>query len=271
MLRAAAALAVVTLIVLAACASPRPAADVRTDMPAEFPEHSAEQIGTLLPSPSDTVQSIRLRAGMNIRSPEQNGSFSASLNYRRADSLYMTISPGLGIEAGRVLVTPDSVFIYNRIDRSLAYGSIDDADAVVPIPVDSAAVLPNLLGMLTLDRGKSWNVTADEERYRLDSADGTERYYVDPTLRRVVRYEKRDGNGTLIEDRTFSDFQRMGGVVVPQRILFRRPQERTTATLNLRELEVNATDLSFALRVRDTAQRIPIRHVEPGEFAPPSE
>jgi len=258
-------------LVLAGCGSSQPATDIRTAVPSAFPNHSVEAIQRLLPAPSDSLATLQLRSGMTVRSPEQSGSFSAELRYRRADSLYMTISPGFGIEAARLLVTPDSFYLYNRIERSLTLGSVSDAERVLPLPVDSAAVLPNLLGMLQPDPDVAWERTTSGDLYRLTAPDGRARYFIDPTLWRVVRYEMRDGEGALIEDRTFSDFDRVDGIVIPRRVVFRRPQDNASATLTVRDLTVNRTDLSFALNVRDDVRRVPIGRASPNTLAPSTE
>lgn len=258
-------------LVLTGCGSSQPATDIRTAVPSAFPNHSVAAIQRLLPAPSDSLATLQVRSGMTVRSPEQRGSFSAELRYRRADSLYMTISPGFGIEAARLLVTPDSFYLYNRIERSLTLGSVADAERVFPLPVDSAAVMPNVLGMLQPDPDVAWERTTSGELYRLTAPDGRERYYVDPTLWRVVRYEMRDGEGTLVEDRTFSDFGRIDGMIVPRRIVFRRPQDKASATLTVRDLTVNRSDLSFALHVRDGVRRVPISNVTPDALVPPTE
>lgn len=258
-------------LVLAGCGTSQPATDIRTAVPSAFPNHSVEAIWGFLPTPNDSLTTLRLRSGMTVRSPEQSGSFSAELRYRRADSLYMTISPGFGIEAARLLVTPDSFYLYNRIERSLTLGSVSDAERVLPLPVDSAAVLPNLVGMLQPDPDIAWERTTSGELYLLTAPDGRQRYFIDPTLWRVVRYELRDDVGTLIEDRTFREFDRIGGLVVPRRIVFRRPQENASATLTIRDLAFNRSDLSFALNVRDDVRRIPIRRVSPDVLVPSTE
>lgn len=258
-------------LLITGCGSSQPAADIRTAVPSAFPHHSVAAIQRLLPAPSDSLATLQVHSGMTVRSPEQSGSFSAELRYRRADSLYMTISPGLGIEAARLLVTPDSFYLYNRIERSLTLGSVSDAERVLPLPVDSAAVLPNLLGMLQPDPDVAWERTTSGDLYRLTAPDGRARYFVDPTLWRVVRYERRDGAGALIEDRTFSDFDRVEGIVIPRRVVFRRPQDNASATLTVRDLALNRTDLSFALDVREDVRRVPIGRGSPDAVVPSTE
>jgi len=259
------------LLLVAGCGTTGPAGDIRTEMPDAFPNHTSAQIQEQLPSVADSLTSIRIRSGMTLRSPEQSGSFSAEVRYRRADSLFMTISPGFGIEAARMLVTADSFYLYNRIERSLTLGTLREADRVMPLPMDSAEVLPNLLGFLRPDPGITWEPTPSGDLYRLTSPDGRERYFVDPTLWRVVRYELRDSDGAIVEDRTFSEFDRVGGVVIPRRVVFRRPQHESSATLTIRDLNVNRTDLSFALNVSDSVRRVPLGRATPDTLVPPTE
>jgi hypothetical protein len=46
------------------------------------------------------------------------------------------------------------------------------------------------------------------------------------------------------------------GVAIPQRIIFRRPEDDALAMLRYRSVQLNPTDLSFALDVSDDVPRV---------------
>ena len=249
--------AVLTGIVLLfyGCSSSRPA--LERDLPANFPNHTIEQIQLNIRGANpDSLHSFRAKASLAIRSPDQNGSFSAEIHERVGDSLYVSISPGLGIEAARALVTPDSFFFYDRIKNRLHFGSLDDAEGILPQPFTSDDVFQNLLGLIAPPDDVTFQVDADSSFYRLTDPSGMFTYTIDPAFWRVVQMTERNHDGTLLEVRSFSEFDRFGGVVLPRRIEFRRPEEESRATIYYRSLDLNPEELSFELGVRDSADRI---------------
>lgn len=55
------------------------------------------------------------KAKVIFRDATQNMSLSASIRMVRDTAIWMSLSPGLGIEAARVLLTPDSVFMQDYV------------------------------------------------------------------------------------------------------------------------------------------------------------
>lgn len=245
-----------SLLAVAGCATSRTANEARPGLPAGFPNHSAPEIQRHLLQGTDSLQAFKGKANLTVNSPDQRGTFSAQINHRRGDSLYMTLSPGLGIEAVRMLVTPDSFYVYNRIEKQLTYGSIRDAEAVLPAALTVDDLFANLTGTLAPSPNREWTVEADTSYYHLTS--GLQSYVVDPTTWRVVRYVKRSPSGEIVEERRFSEFDRFGSLYLPRRIIFRRPAEDTNAVLYYRDLTLNPRRLQFDLRVSSSAERRPV-------------
>ena len=178
------------------------------------------------------------------------------LRSRRNDSTYISISPGLGIEAARVLVTPDSFYFYDRLKNRLVFGSMANAEGVIPHPFATDDIFINLLGLSIPSPDVEWSVIADSAHYILTDPTALQTYIVDPALWRVIRYERHDPRGTLIEEYDFSEFDTFDGAVLPRRVVFRRPLEESHASIYYRSLEVNPESLTFDLGVRSSAQRV---------------
>lgn len=253
------ALAITALLVtVAGCAPSRRLAERPTELPDRFPRHSLEEIDQLIRVDTDTLTAFRGKASLALRSPQQSGQFSADIRSRRDDSLYLSISPGLGIEAARALVTPDSFFLYNRIENEVTYGSIDRAAEFLPAPLASGDLFRNLLGLSVPEVGPGWQLEATEDRYLLRDPSGLQTYVIDPALWRIVRYEARTPDGVLVEERTYSDFDRFDGVFLPRQIVFERPAEEILASIYYRDLALNPREMSFPFRTSPAARRNPV-------------
>ncbi len=233
----------------------------RGSAPAAFPSHTAPQIRQNIVLSADSITAFAAKARLSMDTPQRNGQFNATIRQRRSDSLYMSLSPGMGVEAARILVTPDSFFVYDRINKQLAYGHLEHAQSRLPFLVTTRDIFDNLLGVVAPASAVSWQVEADDAYYYLHGPDYQRTFTIDPTLWRVVRYEQRTANGTIIEARTFDDFTTVDGVTLPRKVTLRRPQDNATASLYYRSVDLNPGALSFDLDVGPGVSRItPLQH-----------
>lgn len=228
------------------------------ELPIGFPDHSAEDIRAQILQRSDTLHSFTATARITVRSPEQNQSFNAEVRQQRADSLFMRFSL-FGVEGGRLLVTPDSVFFYDSRQNTLQVGPVSAAQEILPAPVTSGQIFENMLGLVRPNPSTDWSVEADSSLYYLTSSSGRRTMTVDPSRWRVVRFEKESEDGTTLEERLFSEFRSVGGILIPHQIRFRRPDDGLTALINYKEITLNPEQLSLTLDVPDQIPRKPLR------------
>lgn len=246
----------VLVMVVAGCSSS--GATRSAEMGGTFPNHSFRQIHQQLVFASDTLSGFTAEGRLAVDAPQRSGQFNAEVRQRRNDSLYMSISPGFGVEAARMLVTPDSFFVYDRINQQLTYGTVELAQRHLPLPLTSEEVFENMLGILAPDPSVSWQIEADDRYYYLTDAAGQRRYTIDPNRWRVIRYEERTPGGTLIEAREFSEFDTFGDVTLPRRLTLRRPLDEASASLFYQNLTLNPKNLSFELGVGRDVPRVPL-------------
>ena len=247
---------ILTMLWLAGCSGARPPVDNRPDLPDAFPNHTLAQIQQQIrANTADTLTTYRAKASLSIRTPEQSGNVTANIKHRRSDSLYMTVSPGFSIEAARMLVTPDSFFVHDRIKKELNYGSLEYASAFLPASLTADDVFRNLLGLLQPEANVDWSLEPDSSYYHLRDPSGRYHYIVDPSVWRVVLYEERTAQGDLVEARAFTEYDIFGDVYLPRRIILRRPPDDTSLSIYYRELTLNPT-LSFAWHVDDSVERV---------------
>jgi len=164
-----------------------------------------------------------------------------------------------GFEGGRMLLTPDSVFVYDSRAPSLRVGPVADARELFPAPVTSDQVFENLLGLIAPDGTTAWTVEADSTLYYLSNDPETRVWTVDPRRWRVVRYERRAPDGTVLEVRRFGNFTSVNGVALPRSVTFRRPPDALSAELNYNEIQLNPSGLSFELDVPRSVPRSPLQ------------
>ena len=212
---------------------------------------------------ADSLTSLRAEAALSIRSPFYSGTATARIAHRRGDSLLVTLfGTMLRIEAGRLLITPDSVFFYNRLQNRLYYGPLSALSQGLQTALLDGPVFERLLGVVTPpDRGMALYPDSARVHYHLE--DSALHYIIVPGLWRTASYTHREPDGDLIEALAFTEFEAVSSVYFPRRIVMRRPRERTNISLHYSEMQLNPPSLSLLLGVAQDAERVNMEALAP--------
>jgi len=244
------------LPVVAACRSTAPPVPVNIQTPEDFPNHSLEEVLDHLPTrPSDFAE-LYAETSVSVSSPAESGNFSTRIAYREADSMLIRVRVKLGIEGARVLVAGDSTFIYDRIHNEVVVGKTESIAPLLPGAVLGTDLVDAALDYIQPNRNTAWILEADTLRYHLISPDRTRRYVVDPAFWRVVHIESRDAEGTILEQRWYTDFRQYNQHVLPRRLQLSRPPEDTRLSMVLRRMNTEPESLSFDLGLKEDTRRI---------------
>ena len=235
----------------------RDAPDTRT--PTGYPEHSVEQIIAAVEASVAPVRAVAADGDLDIASDALEQGATFSLRARLADSLTVVVRGPLGIEGGRGLVTPDSFFAADRINRQYLVGPVEAADRYVAGAGSSERVARAVLGLLVPERDVAWTRTPVDGQYRLIGplpGGGSREYTVDPALWRVVRVREFDAAGLSVGTQTAEAFDTVEGVVLPRRVTL--DGAGTTVRLEHRRLVVNPLDLRLRFTPPDGYETIRI-------------
>ncbi len=251
-----------------------PADDGTSHMPAAYPNHSLQDVLSRIPDLPAEFQEIAAEASVNVASPEESGRFTARISWRRADSMLIRIRFPLGIEGARVLITPDSAYVWDRIEKTLIVGTPTTIEAVLPVAVAGTDLVSLATGFVrpgaagaAMDAGMgagaapdpaSWTLRADSLYYELTRTDGSERLLVDPSRWRVVYAEYRNSEGQIQEQRWYTAFADMGGYLVPRRVSLSQPLRDTRIIMSLNRFDVSPGRLSFDLGAENIKERYEI-------------
>jgi len=244
---------------LSACQSTSLPVAPPTGMRGDFPNHNVSEILERLPVRPDAFSELYAEMSVALSSPEEKGRFTTRIAYRQGDSLLIRVRVKLGIEAARVLITEDSAFVYNRIDNELIYGLEESIAPLLPGAVLGTDLIDASLGYIIPDADVDWRVESDALRYSLISPDNLVRYVVDPDFWRVIYIEKKDAEGTIIEQRWYNDFRLYNQHMLPRRLQLSRPPEDTRLSMSLLKVDTEPEDLSFDLGLKDDTRRILVK------------
>lgn len=229
--------------------------------PSGYPGHSVAQVLAAVEASVASVRSVAADGDLTLTSPDETQSATFSLRARLADSLTVVVRGPLGVEGGRGLVTPDSFYVADRVNRQFLLGPVEAADRFVPGAGSSEQIGRAVLGLLVPEAGVDWALTPEDGRYRLlgrlPGGAGSREYTVDPALWRVVRVRDFDASGQRVGLQEAEAFDTVEGVVLPRRV--RLQGSGTTVQLEHRRLVVNPADLRLRFSRPADYETIPVR------------
>lgn len=247
----------IAAVLFSACAS-SPAV-LTNDSVVGWPNHSAREILAKLPVAPSQLDELTAVAEVSVAAPGESGRFTARIAYRRDDSMLVRVRFPLGIEGARVLVTPDSAFVYDRTEEKLIVGTPDNISAVLPVAVAGTDLVTLATGFIHPDPDLEWQVQTDSLLYELRAVETGERWLIDPVEWRVVFVEFRALDGSVREQRWYASFGDMAGIRVPRRISVSHPPENTRLVMALTRLNTSPGELSFDLGVAPGVERYVIQ------------
>lgn len=240
----------------AGCMTSNPIRTSSGSLPDQFPHHTAADILERLPAYPASMSRLYAEARIALSSPEESGRFTAKIDYLHPESLLVRVTFPLGVEGARVLVTTDSAWVYDRIEKIVWTGSPERVAGMLPGAVAGLHLVELATGFEQPNRDGSWHVDTDSTLYLLTSKDGRLRYTIDPSLWRMVAIKEWDSDGTLLEQRWYSDFIEVQGETLPRRMALSRPGENMRISMAWHRIELQPDHLTFALKATSEAQRI---------------
>lgn len=177
------------------------------------------------------------KAEINIIQNNVSVRFIASIRFRRPDSILITVKTKSGIEAGRALITSDTILINDRINKKLMIGS---PGTIGPKYGIEPALLFVLFGDMIVDKGERTTIMncskgIYEENFKRDGKEI--RYKIDCDKGKAVgayfEGDIRSGNITLF----FTDIVKDGNIKYPRKIEARDDLNSLTILTEIKKIE----------------------------------
>lgn len=193
MTRGAVALAVLVLASVA-CKSGRPIVLIDRELPARSGEKILERV---LAGDTLSARYYSAKANVDIAIGEDHKSFKAQVRSVRDSAAWVSVVPALGIEVARVLITPDSLKMMDKLHDQYFVGDTAAAKKKFGLQPSLALLQDALLGRaIGLDPA---------EKYRSDREDG-QYVLTSKERRRFVRAaEDISPSDTLVDDRDMGE------------------------------------------------------------------
>jgi hypothetical protein len=163
------------LLSSAACRKGQPLVVLHRELPPRSAERILERL--LAREADDTIRYYSARASVSVRMPQNDDperatgrDFKAQLRCVRDSALWVSVVPALGIEVARVLLTPDSLKIIDRVADQYFVGDTADTRRKFGLWPDPSFLQQALLGKaIGLDPTERYRSDREDRQYVLTS------------------------------------------------------------------------------------------------------
>lgn len=112
-------------------------------------------------------ETLQAKTKIAFTTPEDNTSFKGDLRIQRDSAIWMSVKPALGLEVARVLITPDTIKLIDRINKKYLIEPFSYLERVYRAPLSFSTLQSLLTGGLMDTRIKDWEVEIVDNQYAL--------------------------------------------------------------------------------------------------------
>lgn len=163
------------------------------------------------------VEYLSLRSKVNYDSPDFAISTAASVRIKKDSIIWVSIAPALGIEAARVMITPDTMLLMNKFNREVIAYNFDMLSQQLNFPVNFGLIQSALLGNLARPMTAKDKVSEDSTHFKLTQDWGrvVVENYVDQSIMKIdqVYLEEPATQNTLSVK--YGDFSPLASFLFP--------------------------------------------------------
>ncbi|MEX0966488.1 MAG: DUF4292 domain-containing protein [Bacteroidia bacterium] len=170
------------------------------------------------------------RCKISFKDEDQNISATVNLRMQQDSMLWMSVTPLFGIEIARIVISPDSALVLDRINKEYQVLNFDEIRKFTGVPELTFALLQDLiLGNSIVPVSRKFDAQAENGLILLTnhSQRGSEMLWLLPSIFRPSRIHYEDQPNNQKFDLHYSNFKEIGGKHFPQgiRLVLDEPQD----------------------------------------------
>lgn len=206
---------------------------------------------------------LTTRSKINFNDGNRSLSATANIRIRKDSLIWVSVTPGFGIEAARGLITQDSVYLMNRLEKNYYAYSFAELSNKLNVNLSYEVLQSALLGDLIRPLSREDRIDRQEDQVvimqrepQVDIAN----YIRNETLKltRVILQDK-DATGSITID--YDDFKPLESKVIPfsstisAKYFSEQELKTTTVAFKHNKAEFSESALSFPFDIPDKYER----------------
>jgi len=202
---------------------------------------------------------LSVKASIDFEKGKKNTGFKANIRMRRDSMIWLSITPLIGVELARVVLTPDSVKMVNRIDGTYFKGNYEFINNTFEVDLNYQTLQAMLLGnSLSLEDNDKLVASIDDgvyllsglkkrklrKSYEKEEAKGNDESiysaWIDPISFKITKQSFVDFESQQSFDVYYNDFKTIEGEVFPhETIINLEAEEKVTGEISYSGLVIN--------------------------------
>lgn len=114
-----------------------------------------------------TYQSLQAKAKIEYATPNDKSSFKGDVRMLKDSIIWLSIKPALGLEVARIVITPDSIKVLDRINKQYLIQPYSYITQLYEAPIDFALLQSLIAGGLLDDNPRGLTVDIVDNHYLL--------------------------------------------------------------------------------------------------------
>ena len=187
---------------------------------------------------------------------EKNLSLTANFRIRKDSVIWISLSPGLGIEAARILVAHDSIFVINKLDKTVELLDYASVSKDFVFDINSQLIQSVILGNLIFPYEREQVVRSDET-FTYATRSGSYRFenFIGSLSKKLEKIEVRDNVTKNEVSVGYQNFQLVGDQIFPFKINAvleyggTTKKEDTLVDIEFNKIEIEDKPLKFPFNI----------------------
>lgn len=173
---------------------------------------------------------------LTIETPEQGQRLNCRIYYNSNDTVKMEVNTGFGYGIINLWLTPDSIFISNRLSNqfiSSTYRS-DELVRLLHFPFKYADIQTLFLGKVILNKSLQLTRVMNESEnfvYSYRGPEGSEKIWISKQLKKPTRIVRNNRRGEVLLDISFQRFKQVNEDQFAHQIQIYRPEQKEKLSL----------------------------------------
>jgi hypothetical protein len=206
------------------------------------------------------------KAAVSLKGDNKTQSFTATIRIKRDSIIWASVSPGFGIEVARVMITPDSLKILNRLDQTYQHSPFSQLNKMLNSPLKFRHLQALLLGNYPdyVENSPINNVAVEGNDYILSAVlipgehnpnDVLETLWVHPFTNRIKKLRIDEPASGRVIEAEYKEFAMEGDKMFPSDAAIKVEQDKAYE-VKLKWSKINVNDpLDFPFSVPSGYQK----------------
>ena len=214
---------------------------------------------------------LEARIGVSVKGDNKLG-LKGQMRMQNDSVIWISLSLKVGIEVGRIMITPDSIKYINRNTRTYFAESLDYFKNKLPIEPSIQFIQDLLIGNDTqIKRSDKYRVTIENGKYKLEttkkiknSKDNeelsllTKDVWVMPETFKISEYEIKElGLNERKLQIKYDEYKNINGKLMPSKIIFEADEDQKfSVEINYSDIKTGEEKLDFPFNVSPKFEQI---------------